>query len=182
MFNAAHRIDVPVALAENDVRGMRYVMSMVQHHDGLAVDIQCDRDVVAACDRPYISFGLSSNDCTHMYLETTRDPLFTIKDNPPSAGGYLEYLQLADGNSYNSDDNRNIGLIARVRPAPQLHPDRYWFFCAGLGPYGTTDASWYLAKHWAGLQDHAAHQEFAAVLSVRTYSEQTAALEHLLTR
>jgi hypothetical protein len=182
VFNAAHRIDVPVALAENDVRGMLYVMSMVQHHDGLAVDIQSDRDIVAAPDRPYISFGLSSNDCTHMYLESTSDPLFTIQDNTPSADGYLEHLELADGQRYTSDDSRNIGIIARVRPAPLLHPHRYWFFCAGIGAHGTTGASWYLAKHWASLQERAADQEFAAVVSVRTYSDQTAALEHLLTR
>lgn len=182
VFNAAHRIDVPVALAENDVRAMLYVMSMLQNHDDIAVDIQSDRDVVAACDRPYISFGLSSNDCTHMYLETTRDPLFTIQDNPPSAGEYLEHLELADGQRYRSDDSRNIGIIARVRPAPQPYPDRYWFFCAGLGPHGTAGASWYLTKNWALLQEHAADREFAAVVSVRSYSDQTAALEHLLTR
>lgn len=182
VFNAAHRIDVPVALAENDVRGMLYVMSMVQHHDGIAVDIQSDRDVVAACDRPYISFGLSSNDCTHMYLESSSDPLFTIQDNPRSTWGYLEHLELADGQRYSSDDSRNIGIIARVRPAPQLHPDRYWFFCAGLGPHGTTGASWYLTKHWAALQERVTDREFAAVVSVRTYSDQTAALEHLLIR
>lgn len=183
VFNAAHRIDVPVALAENDVRGMLYVMSMVlQHHDGITVDIQSDRDVVAAPDRPYISFGLSSNDCTHMYLESTSDPLFTIQDNTPSAAGYLEHLELADGQRYTSDDSRNIGIIARVRPAPVLHPDRYWIFCAGLGAHGTTGASWYLSKHWATLQERAADQEFIAVVSVRTYSDQTAVLEHLLTR
>lgn len=182
VFNAAHRIDVPVALAENDVRGMLYVMSMLQHHDGIAVDIQSDRDVVAACDRPYISFGLSSNDCTHMYLEATGDPLFAIQDNSSAVGGFLEHLELADGKRYSSDDSRNIGIIARVRPAPLPHPGRYWFFCAGLGPHGTAGASWYLAKNWAVLQEQAADREFAAVVSVRRYSDQTAALEHLLTR
>ncbi len=182
VFNAAHRIDVPVALAENDVRAMLYVMSMIQQHDGFAVDIQSDREVVLACDRPYISFGLSSNDCTHMYLEATSDPLFTVRDNPPPGRGYLEHLELADGQCYSSDDSRNIGIIARVRPSPQLHPDRYWFFCAGLGSRGTTGASWYLAKHWDVLQERAADREFVAVVSVRTYSDQTATLEHLLTR
>ncbi|MEU2032771.1 hypothetical protein [Nocardia amamiensis] len=181
VFNAAHRIDVPTALAENDVRGMLYVMSMVQHHDGIAVEIQSDREVVLACDRPYISFGLSSNDCTHMYLDSTDNPLFTIQDNPPSSGPYLEYLQLADGQHYSSDDSRNIGIIARIRPDPELHPDRYWFFCAGLGARGTTGASWYLAKHWRTLQERATDREFVAVISVRTFSDQTATLEHLLT-
>lgn len=182
VFNTAHRIDVPVALAENDVRAMLYVMSMMQHHEGIAVDIQSDRDVVLACDRPYISFGLSSNDCTHMYLESTGDPLFTIHNNPPPGRGYLEHLELADGQRYSSDDTRNVGIIARVRPAPQLYPERYWFFCAGIGSRGTTGAGWYLAKHWADLQERAADREFVAVISVRTYSDQTATLEHLLTR
>ncbi len=181
VFNAAHRIDVPTALAENDVRGMLYVMSMLQRHDAIAVEIQSDREVVLACDRPYISFGLSSNDCTHMYLQSTDKPLFAIQDNPPSSGPYLEHLELADGHHYRSDDSRNIGIIARIRPDPGLHPHRFWFFCAGLGARGTTGASWYLAKHWRALQERATDREFVAVISVRTFSDQTATLEHLLT-
>jgi hypothetical protein len=103
-----------------------------------------------------------------MYLEETGDPRFTIQDNPPSDGGCLEHLELADGQRYRSDD---IGLIiTRVRSAPQPYPDRYWFFCAGIGSHGTAGASWYLTKNWP----------FAAVVSVRSYSDQTAALEHLL--
>ncbi|MEV0027897.1 hypothetical protein [Nocardia sp. NPDC050793] len=180
VFNAQHRIDVPTALAENDVRGMLYVMSMMQRHDGMTVEIQSDREVVLACDRPYISFGLSSNDCTHMYLESTNTPLFTIQDTAPSHGPYLEHLVLADGHRYSSDDSRNIGIIARVRPSADLHPDRYWILCAGLGSRGTTGASWYLAKHWRTLQERAIDREFVAVISVRTYSDQTAYLEHLL--
>ncbi len=180
VFNAQHRIDVPTALAENDVRGMLYVMSMMQQHGGIAVDIQSDREVVLACDRPYISFGLSSNDCTHMYLESTDNPLFAIQDNPTTGGPYLEHLELADGECYSSNDSRNIGIIARVRPTPDLHPDRFWFFCAGLGSRGTTGASWYLAKHWLTLQERATDREFVAVIGVRTYSDQTANLEHLL--
>ncbi len=182
VFSTAHRIDVPTAMAENDVRGMLYVMSMIQQHDGISVSIHSDREVVVACDRPYISFGLSSNDCTHLYLESSDEPLFAICDSPPAAGAYLEHLELVDGNHYSSDDHRNIGIIARVRPAPDLHPGRYWFFCAGLGARGTTGASWYLAKHWQTLQERATDREFVAVIGVRTFSDQTATLEHLLTR
>ncbi|MFI7524427.1 hypothetical protein [Nocardia salmonicida] len=182
VFNAAHRIDVSTALAENDVRGMLYVMSMIEAHNGIAAEIQSDREVVLACDRPYLSFGLSSNDCTHMYLESSEDPIFTIRDSVARDGPYLEHLELVDGQSYSSSDSRNIGIIARVRPSPDLHPDRFWFFCAGLGSRGTTGASWYLAKHWNTLQQRAAEHEFVAVVSVRAYSDQTANLEHLLIR
>ncbi|MGY2012165.1 hypothetical protein ACW9HJ_35030 [Nocardia gipuzkoensis] len=71
-----------------------------------------------ACARPYISFGLSSNDCTHLYLQSIDKPLFAIQDNPPFSGLYLEHLELADGQHYSSDDRRNIGIIARIRPDP----------------------------------------------------------------
>ncbi|MEV6215549.1 hypothetical protein [Nocardia sp. NPDC051833] len=180
-FSGQRRIDVPVALAESDVRGMLYVMGMLQRHTDIAVDIQSDKEVVAACDRPFISFGLTSNDCTHMYLETCESPLFTIRDSRDSRRPFREDIILADGHQFTSDDSRNVGLIARVRPAPHVHPDRFWFFCAGLGPRGTTGAGWYLANYWTTLPNAASDEEFVAVVSVRTYSDQTASLEYVLT-
>lgn len=177
-FAAKHRIDVPVALAENDVKGMMYVFSVLQRYTSIQVEIESDRDVVAQCNRPYISFGLSSNDCTHMYLQTP-DPLFTIQDDVES-GAYLEFLELRDGTRYSSTDDTNIGIIARVKPTPALHPDRYWIYCAGLGPRGTTGASWFMANYWSSLQDRAGDNEFVAVVKVRSYSDQTTTLEHML--
>ncbi|MCX4094843.1 hypothetical protein [Nocardia sp. alder85J] len=178
-FSAKHRIDVPSALAENDVRGMLYVFSVLQRYTSILTEIQSDHEVVAQCDRPYISFGLSSNDCTHMYLQTASNPLFTIEDDPKK-GTYLEYVELRDGTQYSSTDDTNMGLIARVRPNPNLHPDRYWIYCAGLGPRGTTGASWYLANYWSTLQKNAGTNEFVAVVKVHAYSDQTATLEHMM--
>ncbi|MFB8001533.1 hypothetical protein [Nocardia sp. NPDC056000] len=179
VFPAKHRIDVPMALAENDVRGLMYVFSVLQRYTSIDVEIQSDSDVVAQCNRPFISFGLSSNDCTHMYLEDDTNRLFTIQDDPES-GAYLEFLQLSDGTRYSSTDDTNIGIIARVRPNPELHPDRNWIYCAGLGPRGTTGASWYLANYWNVLHDKAGANDFVAVVKVRSYSDQTTHLEHIL--
>ncbi|MEV0538232.1 hypothetical protein [Nocardia salmonicida] len=180
-FTGDHRIDVPTAMAENDVRGMLYVMSMLQQHTDITIEILSDSEVVAACDRPYISFGLSSNDCTHMYLEIVETPLFALRDSGDTDRPYREELVLTDGRVFTSDDACNFGIIARVRPYPLTHPDRFWIMCAGLGHRGTTGASWYLAKHWATLHQRAQGREFVAVISVRTYSDQAASLEHLLT-
>jgi hypothetical protein len=174
---AHRRIDVPVALPENDVRGLLYVFSLLQRHTSIPTDVQSDRDIVAHCDCPYISFGLTSNDCTRMYLESAERPLFTIRDSAADNGRYLE---LTDGNRYGSSDDRDIGIIARVRPSPDLHPGRYWIYCAGLGPRGTTGPSWYLANYWSVLQRRASDREFVAVIGVRKYSDKTASLEHLL--
>ncbi|MEV0766228.1 hypothetical protein [Nocardia sp. NPDC050435] len=179
VFATEHRIDVPVALAENDVRGLLYVLTLLQRDTDIATRIETDLDVVAHCDRPFISFGLSSNDCTHMYFESAAHPMFTIHDSL-DGGNYLEHLELADGHAYRSDDRRNIGIVARVKPNPSQHPGRFWIFCAGLGPRGTTGASWYLAKHWRILHEQAGEHDFVAVCSVRSYSDETAELVHLM--
>jgi hypothetical protein len=179
-FTARHHIDVPVMLAENDIRGLLYVFSLLQRHTSMPIDFQSDRDIVAHCDRPYISFGLSSNDCTHVYLASVERPLFTIRDSPAGNGPYLEHLELTDGSRYESSDDRNIGIIARVRPSPDLHPNRYWIICAGMGPRGTSGAGWFLANYWSSLQQRAGDREFVAVIGVRTYSDQMASLENLL--
>ncbi|WP_406275657.1 hypothetical protein OH799_03585 [Nocardia sp. NBC_00881] len=179
-FADRHHVDVPVVVAENDVRGLLYVSSLLQRRTSIPITLECDRDIVARCDRPFISFGLSSNDCTHLYLETVERPLFTIRDSPAEDGSNSECLELTDGTRYVSSDNRNIGIIARVRPSPDRHPDRYWIYCAGLGRRGTAGAGWYLANYWRPLQQRVGDREFVAVIGVHKYSDQTAGLEHLL--
>ncbi|MFX0578980.1 hypothetical protein [Nocardia nepalensis] len=172
--------DVLITLPENEVRGLLYVFSFLQRHTCIPTDVRSDRDVVAHSDRPYISFGLTSNDCTRMYLESVERPLFTLNDRGAEGGSRLEQLELRDGSRYDSSEDHNIGVIARVRPSPDQHPHRYWIFCAGLGPRGTTGASWYLANCWSLLQQRAGHREFVAVVDVGKDSDDTASLEHLL--
>lgn len=179
-FTARHHIDSSVMLAENDIRGLLYVFALLQRHTGIVTDFQSDRDVLAHRDRPFISFGLNANDCTYMYLESVERPLFTIRNDTAPENTGVEHLELADGSRYASSDDRNLGIIARVRPSPDLHPDRYWIFCAGLGPRGTAGAGWFLANYWSFLRQRAGDHEFAAVIGVRTYSDQTANLENLL--
>jgi transcriptional regulator with XRE-family HTH domain len=179
-FRAQHRIDVPVAVAENDVRALIYVSSVLQRYTSVKLDICSDYEVIERCDRSFVSFGLSSNDCTHMYLEQSASPLFAIKDdNDPESPLYLEYLELSDGRCFRSTDEVNIGIILRTHPDPQHRPARRWFYCAGLGPRGTSGAGWYFANNWRLLHSKVQNDDFVAVLKVRAYSDQTAQLEHL---
>lgn len=177
---ADHRSEVLAALPEKEVRGLLYVFSVLQRHPDLSTDIRSDRDVVAHNDLPYISFGLTCNDCTRMYLDSVDRPLFTLKGSGAEGDSGSEQLELTDGSRYGSSGDHSIGVIARVRPSPDTHPERYWIFCAGLGPRGTTGASWYLANSWSPLQRRAGDREFVAVISVDQDSDDTARLEHLL--
>ncbi|RMI32688.1 hypothetical protein EBN03_12025 [Nocardia stercoris] len=177
VFPVAHRIDVPVALADNDFRALLYVHQLLQRDTRIDTVIVPDHEAVADPDRPLISFGLSSNDVTHMVLELP-NPMFSV-ENATRGNEFLEYVQLADGRVFSSSYQRNVGLIVRLRPSPQLYPHRWWFLCAGLGPRGTSGAAWLLATHWRMLQQRVGDNQFVAVISCRTFSDQTTVLEHL---
>ncbi|MRH92197.1 hypothetical protein GFY24_32995 [Nocardia sp. SYP-A9097] len=177
---ADHRPDVLVVLPQKEVRALLYVFSVLQRHTAISIETCSDRDIVADSDHPYISFGLTCNDCTLMYLETVERPLFTINSIGAEGGSHFERLELTDGSRYDSSADRSVGVIARVRPSPDLHPGRYWIFCAGLGPRGTAGASWYLANSWSLLQRRAGDREFVAVVGVGENSDGPAHLEHML--
>ncbi|MGW4089531.1 hypothetical protein [Nocardia sp. NPDC004750] len=173
-------VDLPSVVAENDLRGLLYVLSFLQRHTSIPVDVRSDRDLVARRDRPCISFGLTGNDCLRLYLDTVERPLFTVRDSVAEDGFRSVHLRLADGSGYDSGDDRNIGVVARVRPSPDRHPGRYWMHCGGLGPRGTAGAGWYLAHSWGALQQRAGDHDFVAVIGVDQYSDHTVSLEHLL--
>ncbi|NKY46095.1 hypothetical protein [Nocardia cerradoensis] len=173
---AGHRSDALTALPEKEFRALLYVLSMLQRHTGLSTDVRSDREVAAHSERPYISFGLTGNTCTRRYLDNVERPLFDLDGR----GRRIEQVALADGSRYGSRDGHSIGVIARVRPDPDLYPGRYRIFCAGLGPRGTTGAGWYLATSWAPLQRRAGDQEFVAVVDIGDSSDETARLEYLL--
>ncbi|MFI7193507.1 hypothetical protein ACIBQ0_27575 [Nocardia nova] len=175
-FATDHRLDVLAALPEREVRGLLYVLSILQRRTGPSADVRSDREVVAHDDRPYVSFGLTGNACTRRYLDTADRPLFTLDDSPAGS----EQLALTDGSRFGPSGGHSIGIIARVRPSPALHRSRYRIFCAGLGPRGTTGASWYLANSWSLLQRRVSDHEFVAVVDIGDDGDETARLEYLL--
>ena len=63
-----HRIDMPRAVAANDIEALLYVADTFESTPACPNVMLVDRAVVDQCDRSFISFGLSSNDCTHLYI------------------------------------------------------------------------------------------------------------------
>ncbi|ROP41885.1 hypothetical protein [Saccharothrix texasensis] len=173
-FTRMHRIDVPAVCAVNDMRALVYAAELFQTHLRVSWTLEADVDAVRNPARSLISFGLSSNDVTHMYLETVDRPLFQVL--PDGQGS--EYLRLSDETEFKSTPDAQYGIIVRARPFPDA-PDRVWFLCSGLGPMGTPGAAWYLATNWRDLHDQAGAADFVAAVKVRRYSEKSAVLQHL---
>lgn len=134
--------------------------------------------MVKTCDRSFISFGLSSNYCTRLYLDhASVNALFELHPEPGALTEQM-YAQTADGREFHSDVHQEYGLIVRYAPDAAQHPERRWFLIAGLGPAGTIGAAWYLTKNWRYLASNTtARDDFVAFVSVPVIAPTTAHLE-----
>ena len=172
-----HRIDMPRAVAANDIEALLYVADTFESTPACPNVMLVDRAVVDQCDRSFISFGLSSNDCTHLYIHEHSHPLVTIVPD----GNGSEFLKLRNGNEYHSTAERQYGIILRYSPSPDEYPERRWFLCAGLGPVATPGAAWYLSRQWRNLRTHVPNgRNFVAIVSVGPYTDRSPHLEELL--
>jgi hypothetical protein len=67
--------------------------------------------------------------------------------------------------------NKDYGLILKI---PNLRfPGHFFFVCAGLGEWGTSGASWYLASKWKSLQKEFG-EAFGVVVEVEIGSDESA--------
>jgi hypothetical protein len=137
-----------------------------------------DSKFIEDCDRSFVGFGLSSNDCTHLYLHESRNPLFEIVED----GQGPEFIRLRNGNEYRSSERRQYGAIVRHIPDAVNAAGRRWVLVTGLGAMAETGAGWYLSQHWRTLAKRIpSKQDFIAVVSVGSYSDRTPRLEEALT-
>ena len=67
MCETTHRVDVETIVAENDIKALTMVASMLGLECRYSPVIISDRNV--NFKKSYISFGFSSNECTHVYLD-----------------------------------------------------------------------------------------------------------------
>ena len=172
-----HRIDIPRAVAANDMEALVYLSGLFEASRGHRFELRTDSTAVHQCDCSFISVGLSSNDCTHLYLSASDCPMFEIVPDEQDS----EYVRLVDGREFRSDAQRQMGLILRYAPEPVQAPDRRWFLVAGVGPIGTIGAARYLAQCWRHLHREVGDRDFVAVISVLAATERSVRLEAICT-
>lgn len=174
-----HRADIPRVIADNDIRALLYI-SDIFHGRSITTEMSVDSRVMDDPECSFISIGLSSNDCTHLYLEIDQHPIFEIV--PDDDGS--EYLRMPhDGAEFRSNQQRQYGLLVRYSPATAVNEDRRWFFVAGLGPLGTTATAKYLAQHWKKLaKSMGPRDDFALIVSTGSGAENYPVLEAVYRR
>ena len=59
---------------------------------------------------------------------------------------------------------KDCAVLMRIRN--DRFPEHFLFVCAGLGEWGTSGASWFLATHWENLYREFKNDNFALILEV----------------
>lgn len=161
-FTGKYFIDLPHAVAANDLQGAVIIAPIIGMHVNYSLDLIADGEAVTECENSLISFGLTSNDITYLYLASTDNPLFQINDEDgvtcisiKNKHGYVK--------DFGQDESSQHGIILKHTPYPKTHPDIVWFICGGLKAAGTPAAAWHLAHNWNKYHDLYAERDFLII-------------------
>jgi hypothetical protein len=174
IFLASHRVDIPSVVAANDIESLLHAAIIFGEVMQKLPPIRSDSVAVANPGDSFVSFGFSSNECTHMYLNNCQEPLFRIVQEtvPQRYGEYLEVSGPDRERVFRSSEQAKmeIAIIVRHQPDIETADGVVWFLCGGLGPLGTVGAGYYLATRWKELHNLVGERDFLCVLSVATWS------------
>jgi hypothetical protein len=179
IFEYDYRVDASRMIADNDLQALVYVAGLFGQVIHQTPPLKVDSQMAEQCDASFISFGLSSNDCTHMYRKHAKGKaLFEIVPD----GNGSEFLRV-DGEDFVTKRGEGYyGIIVRYHPDPEHEPDRVWMLCGGLGERGTTGAAWFLANRWRYLLRRVGDRDFVAVIEVEPNTDRLSKDKKIVTR
>lgn len=154
-----------------EIRSASYIINTLSTFRKRAVAVVDDATAFANLNRTFVALGSSSsNEISELIL---REPNNT----------YLEFGQVGNttfirdketGNEFRGFQEpvkKDYGIVLKI---PNLRfPGHFFFVCAGLGEWGTSGASWYLATKWRHLQSEFGNA-FGIVVEVEIRSDKSA--------
>lgn len=175
LMRRSYRIDIPHCVAMNDIEAMTEFVGMFGKVARVTPPIQCDDEAVEEASGSIMSFGLSSNEFTHMFLDRLERPLFALEQDR-AGSRYGEYLRLTtlpvsgDPLFFRSTDRHEVGLFVKQHPERDSDPDRAWMLCAGVGPQATIGVAKYMVRNWQKIERLVGAADFIVIVEVPHYS------------
>lgn len=148
------RADIPVVAAENDMRALVAVSNLLGEQGTCEIEVRMDGDYVReGLKGSFVSFGLSSNECTQHYLAgcqlVDETPLFSIVERDGD-----ETITLFDGTTLSIKESGDFrvhpGLLVKYIPKTS-DPDTCWIFVMGMGAPATPGICYWLRDNWQDL-------------------------------
>lgn len=163
-------------ISECEVRASTYIAGLLGRSGNLHPLLVSDVEASSLLDNNFISFGgPGSNYKTADALASEANIFIRMSPNSFSLLSGINF-------PFTCSNEADHGFILRITP-PEF-PVRSWIVCAGLGEWGTSGSSWFLANrwqeliarihpvaYWSGVMDL---PDFMAMIRVRPGQDQSA--------
>ena len=157
-------------MGDCEIRAASYLVNTIGPHRKNPITVIDDQSSLKDLNRTFVSFGSpSSNEISELVI---REP----------ANLYLEFGQDQDGGfirdkrttqkfyGFKGPIKKDYGMILKI--PNQRFPGHYFFVCAGLGEWGTSGATWYIAQKWNELPKN--KNGFGIIVEIELNSDSSA--------
>jgi hypothetical protein len=152
-----------------EIRSSSYIINTLSTFRKKAVTVVADAEGFRNLNRSFVALGSpSSNEISDLILREQNNSF--LKFNQDATGVFIEDIQSATQfRGFLGPVRKDYGIVLKIKN--ERFPGHFFFVCAGLGEYGTSGASWYLATKWKELM---AQDQFGLVVEVEIGSDESA--------
>jgi hypothetical protein len=157
-------------LGVNVVRVVSYISALFSQFrsGGKSIPFVTDVDVVDKWDGTFLCFGSSDSNIKTLDVESLPQQTFYSWEFGQSGHRCIR----AGGKVFTTQPRKDYGVLLRLRNPH--HPEHWLFVCAGLGEWGTSGSTYYLADRWFQLYKQHRTSNFAKVVEVDLESDESA--------
>lgn len=159
------------AIAE--IRSASYFINTLSKYRKKAVPLSDDWATFDNLNRTFVSIGSSTtNETTGLIIRQQNNKFLEFDQK----GRTFIILDKKTNKEFKGDFQGSVkkdhGMILKI--PNQRYPGHFFFVCAGLGEWGTSGASWYLATNWRDLQKEFGNKAFGIVVEVECGTDESA--------
>ena len=157
-------------MGESEIRASSYILSALSPFSKIPINVISDQTALANLEGTFICLGSpASNEITDLAMQDIGNKYFEFGQEGDST-------YIIDKNSekkyigFKEPNKKDYGVILKI-PNTRFN-GHYYFVCAGLGDWGTSGATWYLANRWSKLP--MSRDGFGVVVEVELLSDTSA--------
>lgn len=155
-----------------EVRAASYIVNKLSGYRNMPIAVVDDETAFQNLNRTFVALGSSSsNEITDLVLQESNNEFLEFGQEGPATYFIRDKKSGTRFEGFKAPVKKDYGMILKL---PNLRfAGQYFFVCAGLGEWGTSGASWYLATKWRELQQKFG-DAFGIVVEVKLGADESA--------
>lgn len=151
-------------VSAGEIRSASYIINLISAYRKGNIVVMDDATLFPSLNRTFVAFGSpSSNEISRLILNEPNNIFLEFKQEEDN---YFIHNKQTKKEFIGFKENikKDYGIILKI-PNSRF-PGHFFFVCAGLGEWGTSGSSWYLANHWKDLRSEFGGDAFGIVVEV----------------